>query len=222
MKILLVEDEKKLSQAVKYILTKNEYTVDTVFDGEEGLAYSLLKIYDLIILDIMLPKIDGIKILKTIREKKINTPVLLLTAKTTTEDKVLGLDCGADDYLTKPFETKELLARVRALLRRKGEIIEDIINLHDISLNNNNHILSSNNLDITLSPKEFDIIKILMLNNKNIVTKEFLIEKVWGFDKDTDYNNLEVYISFLRKKLNFLNSKVYIKTIRGVGYCLGI
>lgn len=222
MKILLVEDEKKLSQAVKYILTKNEYTVDTVFDGEEGLAYSLLKIYDLIILDIMLPKIDGIKILKTIREKKINTPVLLLTAKTTTEDKVLGLDCGADDYLTKPFETKELLARVRALLRRKGEIIEDIINLHDISLNNNHHILSSNNLDITLSPKEFDIIKILMLNNKNIVTKEFLIEKVWGFDKDTDYNNLEVYISFLRKKLNFLNSKVYIKTIRGVGYCLGI
>ena len=207
---------------IKYILTKNEYTVDTVFDGEEGLAYSLLKIYDLIILDIMLPKIDGIKILKTIREKKINTPVLLLTAKTTTEDKVLGLDCGADDYLTKPFETKELLARVRALLRRKGEIIEDIINLHDISLNNNHHILSSNNLDITLSPKEFDIIKILMLNNKNIVTKEFLIEKVWGFDKDTDYNNLEVYISFLRKKLNFLNSKVYIKTIRGVGYCLGI
>lgn len=222
MKILLVEDEKRLAQSIEYILKKKKYIVDVVYDGEDAIDYALSKIYDLIILDVMLPKINGIDVLKFIRKEKITVPILLLTAKSSTEDKVIGLDSGADDYLTKPFETDELLARVRAMLRRKGEIIEEEIKFEDISLNNNNYTLYCGNNEIPLSLKEFNIMKILISNNKNTIKKEFLIEKVWGFDKDTEYNNLEVYISFLRKKLNLLGSKVEIKTARGIGYYLEV
>lgn len=220
MKILLVEDEKRLAQSIEYILKKKKYMVDVVYDGEDAIDYALSKIYDLIILDVMLPKVNGIDILNFIRKEKITVPILLLTAKSSIEDKVIGLDSGADDYLTKPFETDELLARVRAMLRRKGEIIEEEIKFEDISLNNNNYTLYCGNNEIPLSLKEFNIMKILISNNKNTIKKEFLIEKVWGFDKDTEYNNLEVYISFLRKKLNLLGSKVEIKTARGIGYYL--
>lgn len=222
MKILLVEDEKRLAQSIEYILKKKKYIVDVVYDGEDAIDYALSKIYDLIILDVMLPKINGIDVLKFIRKEKITVPILLLTAKSSTEDKVIGLDSGADDYLTKPFETDELLVRVRAMLRRKGEIIEEEIKFEDISLNNNNYTLYCGNNEIPLSLKEFNIMKILISNNKNTIKKEFLIEKVWGFDKDTEYNNLEVYISFLRKKLNLLGSKVEIKTARGIGYYLEV
>ncbi|MBS5793241.1 MAG: response regulator transcription factor [Clostridiales bacterium] len=222
MKILLVEDEKRLAQSIEYILKKKKYIVDVVYNGEDAIDYALSKIYDLIILDVMLPKINGIDVLKFIRKEKITIPILLLTAKSSTEDKVIGLDSGADDYLTKPFETDELLARVRAMLRRKGEIIEEEIKFEDISLNNNNYTLYCGNNEIPLSLKEFNIMKILISNNKNTIKKEFLIEKVWGFDKDTEYNNLEVYISFLRKKLNLLGSKVEIKTARGIGYYLEV
>lgn len=218
MRILLVEDEKNLSQAIEYILKKNKYIVDAIFDGESGLDYALSNIYDLIILDIMLPKLDGINILKNIRANKISTPVLFLTAKSTLEDKILGLDTGADDYLTKPFEIEELLARVRAMLRRKGEILNNTINFKDISLTLDNYTLCCNNNHIQLPLKEFNIMQIFINNPNNIITKEYLIEKVWGFDKDTDYNNVEVYISFLRKKLLNIGSKVEIKTSRGVGY----
>lgn len=222
MKILLIEDEKKLSEAITYILKKNKYIVDAVFDGIDGLDYALSEIYDLIILDIMLPKLNGIDVLKNIRKEKIDVPILLLTAKSTLEDKVLGLDTGADDYLTKPFEIEELLARIRAMLRRKGEILEDIIEFSDIKLNNSNYTLYCGKNHILLPLKEYNIMKIFINNPKNIITKEFLIEKVWGFDKDTDYNNVEVYISFLRKKLINIGSKVEIKTSRGIGYYLEV
>ena len=218
MRILLVEDEKNLSQAIEYILKKNKYIVDTVFNGQDGLDYALSNIYDLIILDIMMPKLDGIQVLKSIRQEKISTPVLFLTAKSTLEDKVIGLDTGADDYLTKPFEIDELLARIRAMLRRKGELLEDNITFKDIKLNNSNYTLYCNKNSVQLPLKEFNIMKIFINNPKNVITKEYLIEKVWGFDSDTDYNNVEVYISFLRKKLLTIGSKVEIKTARGVGY----
>lgn len=218
MRILLVEDEKNLSNAIEFILKKHKYIVDCVYDGENGLDYALSNIYDLIILDIMLPKIDGIEILKNIRKEKISTPVLLLTAKSTLEDKIIGLDTGADDYLTKPFEIDELLARVRAMLRRKGEIINNNISFCDITLNTDNYTLFCNNNSIQLALKEFNIMQIFINNPNNIITKELLIEKVWGYDKNTEYNNVEVYISFLRKKLLLINSKVEIKTSRGIGY----
>ena len=218
MRILLVEDEKNLSQAIEYILKKNKYIVDAVFNGEDGLDYALSNIYDLIILDIMMPKLDGIQVLKSIRKEKISTPVLFLTAKSTLEDKVIGLDTGADDYLTKPFEIDELLARIRAMLRRKGELLEDNITFKDIKLNNSNYTLYCDKNSVQLPLKEFNIMKIFINNPQNVITKEYLIEKVWGFDSDTDYNNVEVYISFLRKKLLTIGSKVEIKTARGVGY----
>ncbi len=218
MRILLVEDEKNLSQAIEYILKKNKYIVDAVFNGEDGLDYALSNIYDLIILDIMMPKLDGIQVLKSIRQEKISTPVLFLTAKSTLEDKVIGLDTGADDYLTKPFEIDELLARIRAMLRRKGELLEDNITFKDIKLNNSNYTLYCDKNSVQLPLKEFNIMKIFINNPQNVITKEYLIEKVWGFDSDTDYNNVEVYISFLRKKLLTIGSKVEIKTARGVGY----
>ena len=218
MRILLVEDEKNLSQAIEYILKKNKYIVDTVFNGEDGLDYALSNIYDLIILDIMMPKLDGIHVLKNIRQGKISTPVLFLTAKSALEDKVIGLDTGADDYLTKPFEIDELLARIRAMLRRKGELLEDNIKFKDINLNNSNYTLYCEKNSVQLPLKEFNIMKIFINNPKNVITKEYLIEKVWGFDSDTDYNNVEVYISFLRKKLLTIGSKVEIKTASGIGY----
>ena len=165
-----------------------------------------------------MPKLDGIQVLKSIRQEKISTPVLFLTAKSTLEDKVIGLDTGADDYLTKPFEIDELLARIRAMLRRKGELLEDNITFKDIKLNNSNYTLYCDKNSVQLPLKEFNIMKIFINNPQNVITKEYLIEKVWGFDSDTDYNNVEVYISFLRKKLLTIGSKVEIKTARGVGY----
>ena len=166
----------------------------------------------------MMPKLDGIQVLKSIRQEKISIPVLFLTAKSTLENKVIGLDTGADDYLTKPFEIDELLARIRAMLRRKGELLEDNITFKDINLNNSNYTLYCDKNSVQLPLKEFNIMKIFINNPQNVITKEYLIEKVWGFDSDTDYNNVEVYISFLRKKLLTIGSKVEIKTARGVGY----
>ena len=166
----------------------------------------------------MMPKLDGIQVLKSIRQEKISTPVLFLTAESTLEDKVRGLDTGADDYLTKPFEIDELLARIRAMLRRKGELLEDNITFKDIKLNNSNYTLYCDKNSVQLPLKEFNIMKIFINNPQNVITKEYLIEKVWGFDSDIDYNNVEVYISFLRKKLLTIGSKVEIKTARGVGY----
>ena len=221
MRILLVEDEKQLSEALQQILIKNKYTVDAVYNGDEGLEYALTGVYDVIILDIMLPKLNGIEILKMIRKRKISTPVILLTAKSSVEDKILGLDSGADDYLPKPFSIDELLARLRALTRRSGDFInENVLEFSDIRLNLSTYEMEVNDNSITLTQKEFDILKYFMQRPKLVVSKDDLITKLWGFDSDIDYNNIEVYISFLRKKLAYVESYVKITTISRVGYRL--
>ena len=214
MRILVVEDELHSSEALSHILKKNNYTVDVANDGETGLDNALSGIYDVIVLDIMLPKTDGITVLKTLRSEGFDTPVILLTAKNEISDKVLGLDSGADDYLAKPFNTEELLARIRALGRRRGEIVSNTntISYGDITLNTSSLKLTAGSSEITLTLKESD---------KEIVcSKEQIIEKLWGFDSEAESNHVEVYISFLRKKLAFVHSKVSINTVRGVGYTL--
>ena len=221
MKLLLVEDEKQLSEALQQILIKNKYSVDAVYNGDEGLDYALTGVYDVIILDIMLPKLNGIEILKMIRKRKISTPVILLTAKGSVEDRILGLDSGADDYLPKPFSPDELLARLRALTRRNGDFInENILEFSDIKLNLSTYDMEVNDNSITLTQKEFEILKYFMQRPKLVVSKDDLITKLWGFDSDVEHNNIEVYISFLRKKLAYVESNVKITTIRRVGYRL--
>jgi two-component system, OmpR family, response regulator ArlR len=222
MRILVVEDELHLAEALTQILKKNNYTVDTVNDGEAGLDNALSNIYDLIILDIMLPKMDGISILKEIRKEGLGVPVILLTAKGEISDKVIGLDSGADDYLPKPFAAEELLARIRALSRRKGEVLADNnLIFGDIELNISTLMLTRGSKEVKLILKESQLLE-LLITRKNLATsKELIIEKLWGFDAEVEHNHVEVYISFLRKKLLFLNSKVIINTVRGVGYNLG-
>lgn len=221
MKLLLVEDEKQLSEALTQILIKNNYSVDAVFNGEDGLDYGLTDIYDVIILDIMLPKINGLNILKNLRKEGISTPIILLTAKGSVEDKILGLDYGADDYLPKPFSPEELLARLRAVTRRRGPMINNnILEFGDIKLNISTYNMEVNSTSLTLTSKEFDILKYFMERPTSIVTKDDLITKLWGFDSDVEHNNIEVYISFLRKKLAYVESKVQITTLRRVGYKL--
>ena len=223
MRILIVEDELPLAEALTQILKKNNYTVDTVNDGEAGLDNALSDIYDLILLDIMLPKIDGISILKNIREEGITTPVILLTAKGEISDKVAGLDSGADDYLPKPFATQELLARIRSVSRRKGEILKDnTLKLGDIELNPSTLKLSKGSKDIKLILKESELLELLISRKNATSSKELIIEKLWGFDSEVDNNHVEVYVSFLRKKLFFLDSEVVITTVRGVGYILEV
>lgn len=219
MKLLLVEDERELSEALFQILTNNKYSVDAVYDGEDGLDYALTGVYDVIVLDIMIPKLNGLSLLKQLRKSGISTPVIMLTAKSQIEDRVLGLDLGADDYLTKPFATEELLARLRSITRRKGNVVNDnILTYGDISLNLDTYDLDVNNENIRLTLKEFEIIKYFMERPKCVVSKDDLITKLWGFDSEVEYNNIEVYISFIRKKLTYLKSNVSIVTIRGVGY----
>lgn len=221
MKLLLVEDEVQLSEALSQILIKNNYSVDAVYDGDDGLNYGLTDIYDVIILDIMLPKLNGLQVLRILRKKGVSTPIILLTAKDSVEDKVTGLDLGADDYLSKPFSSEELLTRLRALTRRKGEVINDnILDFGDIRLNLSTYDLECKNNSITLTLKEFDILHYFMQRPKSIVSKDDLITKLWGFDSEADHNNIEVYISFLRKKLTHIDSSVKISTIRRVGYKL--
>ena len=220
MKILVVEDEAALADALSEILKRNKYAVDTVYDGEDGLAYGMTDIYDCIILDIMLPKMNGLDVVRTLRKQHISTPVLLLTAKSDVEDKIKGLDSGADDYLTKPFVSGELLARVRSLPRRKGEVVTDEFTFGDIALNKSTFSLSREGQFLKLSLKEYQIMELLIVNPKQLIPKERFIEKIWGYESDVEYNNVEVYISFLRKKLSAIGSCVTIKTARGIGYFL--
>ena len=223
MRILIVEDELHLAEALTHILRKNNYTVDAVYDGEAGLDNALSNIYDVIILDIMLPKVDGITILKEIRTEGISTPVILLTAKGEISDRVTGLDSGADDYLAKPFATEELLARIRALSRRKGEVLSDnTLKFRDIELNTATLKLSSNSKEVKLILKESELLDLLISRKNSATSKELIIEKLWGYDSDVEHNNVEVYISFLRKKLAHLNSNVIINTVRNVGYTLEV
>ncbi len=223
MRILIVEDELHLAEALAQILRKQNYSVDAVYDGQSGLDNALSGIYDLLLLDIMLPEMDGITLLKKIRNEGITTPVILLTAKGEISDKVAGLDYGADDYIAKPFSTEELLARIRAALRRKGEILpDDALKFGDIELNTVNLKLSGKGKEIKLILKESELLELLMTRKHAVTSKEQIIEKLWGFDSEVEHNNVEVYISFLRKKLTFLQSSVRITTIRGVGYVLEV
>ncbi|HAH63653.1 MAG TPA: DNA-binding response regulator [Treponema sp.] len=221
MRILLVEDEERLSQALVEIFKKNRYSVDAVYNGNSGLEYASSGIYDIIILDVMLPGIDGFTVLQKIRESHNSVPVLLLTAKDDVSDKVHGLDIGADDYMTKPFSTDELLARIRALSRRKGEVKNDNVTFGDLTLNVKNcELVSDKDEAVKLSLKEYQIIDLLFQNPHQIITKNRIIEKIWGGDSNAEYNNVEVYISFLRKKMEFLKVKTEIRTARGIGYSL--
>ena len=222
MRILVIEDERHLAEALVHLLKKQNYTGDCDYDGEAGLDDALSGIYDVIVLDIMLPKLDGYGVLAGMRRDGIETPVIMLTAKGTVPDKVRGLDCGADDYLTKPFDTEELLARIRALGRRRGELTENnaVITYGDLSLNTNTMELSSPGGSIQLTLKEKELIEFLILRREMISPKEQIIEKLWGFESDAGDNHVEVYVSFLRKKLRYIHANTTISAVRGVGYVL--
>lgn len=222
MQILIVEDEKRLAEALGQVLTEQKYMVDIAYDGRDGLDLALSGIYDIIILDIMLPKMNGYEVASQLRKEKIATPILMLTAKDQISDKVKGLDAGADDYMTKPFATEELLARVRALTRRQGEVVIDEVTVSDTTLNLSTCDLSSGGKSVHLNFKEFEIMKILMQNPQVVTTKEDLIVKVWGYDSNAVDNNVEVYISFLRKKLDFISSNIEISSLRKIGYRLEV
>ena len=221
MRILVVEDEIHLAEALVQLLKKQKYTVDSVYDGEDGLDYAMSNIYDVIVLDLMLPKMDGLSIIKNMRRSGNDTPVIMLTAKGEIMDKVKGLDSGADDYLAKPFNTDELLARIRALGRRKGEVTPPTgLTFGDIELDTSALTLSSASKEINLTLKESELLEYLIKNKLTVLSKDLIIEKLWGFDSEAEANHVEVYISFLRKKLKYLGSKTSIVTVRGVGYSL--
>lgn len=220
MRVLIVEDDKRIADALGRMMKDNKYSCDVVYDGLDGYLYAESDIYDVIVLDIMLPKLSGLEIVKKLRVNKIKTPVLLLTAKDSVQDIVTGLDSGADDYLTKPFTKEELMARIRALTRRQGEVVIDELVYGDITLNLSSYTLICGEKSIRLGFKEFEILKLLMSNPKIVVQKEDIITKVWGYDSNAEDNNVEVYISFIRKKLSFVGSKVSIGTVRKIGYHL--
>lgn len=220
MRILLAEDEKELSNALVVILKHNNYSVDAVYDGAEALNYAFSENYDLLILDIMMPKMSGLEVLEELRKKGIFTPILMLTAKAEIEDRILGLDKGADDYLSKPFAMGELLARIRAMTRRKSEFTPDIIEAGNIKLNKENYELSNKKSSLRLGNKEFQMLEMLMNNPKRLISTEQFMERIWGCDSETEVNVVWVYISYLRKKLESLGANVKIKAVRGVGYKL--
>lgn len=227
MRILLVEDEKRMAQALCEILRLEKYEVDHYLNGIDGLAAVESNIYDIIILDVMLPELNGYEIAKKARNRGITTPILMLTAKAELDDKVTGLDSGADDYLTKPFMTRELLARLRALGRRKLGTNDDTLTYGDIMLDINTLTLSctENGQSVRLSEKEYRILEYLIANRGQILTREQLAVKIWGYESEAEYNNVEVYMSFTRKKLTFIGSETEIKAVRGIGYelrCSGV
>ena len=221
MRILLIEDEVALSDALVQIFHKHKYIVDACYDGESGLDNALSGIYDMIVLDFMLPKMNGYEVLKEIRAQKMTTPVMMLTARDTIADKVNCLDIGADDYMTKPFSSDELLARMRSLYRRNANVIfENVLTWSDLTLNLSTYELFCGKNSFKLGLKEFSMMELFLKNGSRILSKETLIIKIWGYESDAENNNVEVYVSFLRKKLAHMHSKVGIKTVRGVGYCL--
>lgn len=221
MRILVVEDEIRLAATLRDLLEMDGCTADVCHDGESGLDNALSGIYDVVLLDVMLPRMDGFTVLRRLRAAGSAVPVLMLTARSEVSDRVAGLDGGADYYLTKPFEPKELLACVRALARRQPELRNgDVLTHGDIRLERGTFALSCGERSVRLSRKEFDMMELLMLNRRQVITKESLLLKIWGYESDAEDNNVEVYISFLRKKLGHLHSQVKIRTIRMVGYCL--
>ncbi len=221
MKILIIEDEYSLADAIAETLQKEKFGVNIITNGEDGENEALTNVYDLIILDVMLPNKDGFEILKNLRKEKIDTPIIMLTAKSEMTDKLNGLEHGADDYITKPFHMRELIARVKVILKRKTNIENtNVLEYSDLKLNLGTGKMSSNNTEIAINGKELDLLEILLLNRNQITSREILANKIWGYNSETEYNNVEVYVSFLRKKLKLLKSKVKIKAVRGIGYKL--
>ena len=221
MKILIIEDEYSLADAIAETLQKENYTTKIVTNGEDGEDEALTGIYDLILLDVMLPKKDGFEILKNLKAEKINTPIIMITAKSELVDKLKGLENGVDDYITKPFHMRELMARIKIVLRRNSKIEDDnILEYSDLKLDLSTGKMSSNGNEISINGKELELLEILLLNKNQIISKEALINKIWGYDSNAEYNYVEVYASFLRKKLKILKSKVKIKAVRGMGYKL--
>ena len=220
MRILIVEDERRLAEALGQIMAEQRYQADLVYDGADGLDYGLTGQYDVIILDVMLPKVDGFEVARRLRCAHVSTPILMLTARDEMPDKIAGLDHGADDYMTKPFDIGELLARVRALTRRQGEVVGEQLVAWDLTLELTTRCLHCGAKSVRLGFKEFDILRLLMQHSRSVVPKEDIIARVWGLDSEAIDNNVEVYISFLRKKLSYLSSNVSISTVRKVGYYL--
>ena len=220
MRLLLAEDERALSKALATILERSNYSVDTVYDGEAALEYLAADNYDGVILDIMMPKKDGITVLKELRSRGSKIPVLILTAKSEVDDKVLGLDSGANDYLTKPFHSRELLARIRAMTRAQSSQTSSVLQMGNITPDQRTYELSSPTGSFRLANREFQILELLMQNPGNLISAERLMEKIWGYDSETEISVVWVYISYLRKKLSALGANIQIRATRNVGYCL--
>ncbi|MBS6400951.1 MAG: response regulator transcription factor [Atopobiaceae bacterium] len=222
MNVLVIEDERNLADAIVKILEDEGYNAEATYDGKAGLTCAKSGLYDAIVLDVMLPAMSGYDVVNQMRHAGVSTPVLMLTARTSTEDKVRGLDSGADDYMTKPFEAPELLARLRALTRRRGDVLIDEIKFADVSLDLNTHDLACDEKSVHLSGKEFEVMSILMGSNSRVVSKQDLLTRVWGVDGEASENSVEAYVSFLRKKLAHIGSKVQITTLRMLGYRLEV
>ncbi len=220
MRLLLAEDEKELSHALVTVLLHNNYSVDAVYNGQDALDYINMGNYDGVILDIMMPKMDGITVLKKVRASGNQIPILMLTAKAEIDDRVLGLDCGADDYLTKPFSMKELLARLRAMTRRQTTAANTTLSYGNITLDRSTYMLSSKTESLRLASKEFQMLEMLLANPGQVISTEQFMDKIWGYDSDAEQNVVWVYISYLRKKLTALQASVGIKAVRGLGYTL--
>lgn len=220
MRLLLAEDEKPLSRALTAILERNHYSVDAVYDGQEALEYLEADNYDGVILDIMMPKVDGLSVLKTIRSRGNRIPVLLLTAKSEVDDKVEGLDAGANDYLAKPFHSKELLARIRAMTRSQSVQVDSVLKFGNVSLDRATFELFTTYGSFRLANKEFQMLEMMMSNPNQVISTERFMEKIWGYDSEADISVVWVYISYLRKKLAAIHADIQIKVTRGVGYSL--
>ncbi len=222
MKLLFAEDEIGLSEAVVDVLQYHKYSVDAVYDGQDALDYALSGHYDGIILDIMMPKLSGLQVLERLRAARVGTPILLLTAKAEVDDRIKGLDLGADDYLTKPFAMGELLARIRAMLRRREEFTPDLLEMGNLRLNRHSYELSVGENRLLLPKLEFQMMELFMINRGIYLSTEDILVKVWGYDTDADIGIVWVYISYLRKKLSALEANVALKAKRNVGYTLEI
>lgn len=220
MKILIVDDEVKLADALGEVFRRNKFLADVVYDGEDGYFFAQKGDYDVVVLDVMMPDMDGFQVVEKLRSHKCNVPVLMLTAKDEIADRVKGLDCGADDYLTKPFATEELLARVRALSRRPSERVVDNLAYSDTTLRTDNYTLSCGEKSVALGAKEYEIMRLLISNPAQVISKDAIISKVWGLDSEITENNVEAYMSFLRKKLSYIGSNLTISSKRLLGYFL--
>ena len=219
MRILIVEDEYSLADAIAEILKNEKFNVDIVTDGENGEFEALTGIYDLIILDVMLPGKNGYEILKNLRKENIKTPVIMLTAKSELENKLEGLENGADDYITKPFHMKELIARIKVILKRSTDVQEiEYLEFEDLKLDLTSCKLECNGNSVVINGKELELMQLLLLNKNQVLSRETAANKIWGYYDESEYNNVEVYVSFIRRKLKILKSKVKIKAIRGIGY----